>query len=589
VGPLLLAGFFAGLATWSWDKWADVHVDFGNELYAAWRVSEGDTLYLDLAYRHGPLPHTLNALWFTLFGVSIRTLVLCNLALLVVMAALTWSIFRRACGSWVATAVTAVLLGVFSFSQYVGIGNFNFVTPYHHHQSHGLLLTLLMIAAFGRAFDQRGPSSHGLAGLCLGGVFLTKAELFVPAAGAAAVGFLLQPPSRRASLAFVGGAAALPVGFWLWLLASAPAALAVEGVLGNWAWLGGGVIEDPYYVAGMGLDDPAGNLRGAAVAFTCLAGFAAAALLLDRWLAPRARGAAAGVGAALVAAAALQLWPGEVAWFPLARGLPLAASLVAAGLLVHAWRVRSEAGVLAQWGPLCLFAVAAVGLLGKMLLLARFEHYGFALAMPATHLAVAALLDLLPRWLAPGTGGIARGLAAGAVLVFVVSSLERSNEIYRRKDFALGTGADRILGASPYASRRPELMGQALERLEALVPERGTLLVLPEGSIFNYLLRKKNPTRHQLYLPVEMDAFGEDEMLRDLAAHPPDVVALVHRRWQSFGVGPFGEDDRNGRALVAWLDENYRRVARLGAEPFTGDRFGVVILRRAEGAGKGAS
>ena len=107
-GPLLLAVFFAALATWSWEKWADVHIDFGAELYTAWRLAEGDALYRDIAYRQGPLPHYLNALWFTLFGVSIRVLALCNLALLAGICVLSWTIFRRGCGAWVATA--AILL-----------------------------------------------------------------------------------------------------------------------------------------------------------------------------------------------------------------------------------------------------------------------------------------------------------------------------------------------------------------------------------------------------------------------------------------------------------------------------------------------
>ncbi|MDJ0850154.1 MAG: hypothetical protein QNK04_17415 [Myxococcota bacterium] len=62
--------FFAALSAGSWEKWADVHIDFGAELYAAWRLAEGEALYRNIAYRHGPLPHHLNALWFTLFGVS---------------------------------------------------------------------------------------------------------------------------------------------------------------------------------------------------------------------------------------------------------------------------------------------------------------------------------------------------------------------------------------------------------------------------------------------------------------------------------------------------------------------------------------
>ena len=68
----LLAGAFAVLAAWSWGKWTDVHIDFGNELYIPWRITAGDALYRDIAYRHGPFSHGLNAVFFLLFGVSLR-------------------------------------------------------------------------------------------------------------------------------------------------------------------------------------------------------------------------------------------------------------------------------------------------------------------------------------------------------------------------------------------------------------------------------------------------------------------------------------------------------------------------------------
>ena len=69
-------------------------------------------------------------------------------------------------------------------------------------------------------------------------------------------------------------------------------------------------------------------------------------------------------------------------------------------------------------------------------------------------------------------------------------------------------------------------------------------------------------------------------MLADLRAHPPDFVVLIHRNSAEFGVGPFGTDPRNGRAIMDWVRKHYRRVERVGEEPFQGRGFGTVILRR---------
>jgi hypothetical protein len=586
LGPLAIVLASILLTAWSWQKWADVHIDFGNELYIAWRLAEGDALYADIAQRNGPFSHYLNAVWFRLFGVSIRTLVFCNLAVLAAICAMSWRVFRRACGRFTATATTLVLLGVFAFSQYVGIGNYNYVTPYHHSQTHGLALSLAMLLAFGEALRRAPARWCGVAGAALGCVFLTKAEIFVPAAAAAVLGLaLVMITAQERALPAAGvfaSMAVLPIAaFFLYLGARMPAGLAWQGVLGNWMHLGSEPLADPFYARVAGFDDVRGNLLAMFGAFAGIAVFGALSLGADRLL-PRGRAllpASAAAGAGLFAL--LVARPTLVPWSELARALPVTASLACAGLLAVCARQRGNREGLARWGPLALYALLALALLAKLALRVRFGHYGFVLAMPATLLLVASLLHLLPARLGPGRGALARALVAGVLAAGVVFFLGRSSEFYRRKDFPVGEGADRILAPSPFTSPRPQLIARALERLESLVPAQGTLLVLPEGIGLNYWLRRRNPTRYNLFLPTEIAAFGEEAMLAELRAHPPDVLALVHRRSDEFGVGSFGVDPRNGRRLMAWVERGYRRVARLGAEPFESEGFGVVLLRRA--------
>lgn len=589
LGPLLLAACFAALTAWSWEKWADVTIDFGAELYSAWRISEGDVLYRDIPYRHGPLPHHLNALWFRLFGVSIRTLALCNLALLAVIAALTWDLFRRATSAWVATACTAVLLGVFAFGQYVPIANYNYVTPYQHHQTHGLLLCLGMLTAFGAAWRRSGRSAllcHALAGICLGGVFLTKLEIFVPAAAAAALALLLGAAFGRAERAsalgaFAAGAALLPAAFFAWLALRMPPALALEGVLGNWAYLGGGLFANAFYRSGAGLDAPLANLLALLRAALGVALFGAAVLAVARLAPlPRARVPWLAPALALGVFAVLASWPGLVPWHAAARALPLTSAVVLGVLCVELWRRRGDAGLLARRGPLALYALLSLGLLGKMLLFARIEHYGFALAMPATLLLVAALFELAAWARGPRRAALARACVAGCVAGGVFFWWTQSDAFYRRKDFAVGQGADRVLSFNPHTSPRPQRVAAALARLQQLMPPRASLVVFPEGASLNYWLRKVNPSGYLLFLPTELEAFGEADMLARLEASPPDFAALVQRPSAEFGTGPFGVDPRNGRRLREWVDRHYERVARIGPEPFRQEGFGIVILHR---------
>src|SRR5262245_19376343 len=67
----LIAVAFVFFAWRSWRTWPDLLIDFGNELYVPWRITEGEHLYRDIAFTMGPLSQYFHALLFRLFGVSL--------------------------------------------------------------------------------------------------------------------------------------------------------------------------------------------------------------------------------------------------------------------------------------------------------------------------------------------------------------------------------------------------------------------------------------------------------------------------------------------------------------------------------------
>jgi hypothetical protein len=596
LGPLSIAAAFALLAGWSWGKWTDVQIDFGLELYIPWQLSQGKALYRDIAYRNGPLSPYLNALWFHLFGVSLKTLVYCNLAILAAICAMTHQLLRRSCDRLTAAVGCLVLLGVFGFSQYVGIANYNYATPYQHAETHGLALGIAMIAAISRYLETERTSWLALAGVSLGLVSATKAELLAATAAACGLGFVFalacKPGSARSwpRLASVFALACLlPVAAFLVFLAlQMPVATAAKGVLGNWWYLGAEIAGDPFYRSVSGLDDAPGNLRLALRMFAGVVGFAALGLaaeaLLRRAPGPRAAWSAA-VG--VVVFLAMTLVPAAIPWMEVARALPLTSLVAALALVGFCLRRRSERESWVRWAPLALWAVFSLFLLGKMILHARFFHYGFVLAMPATLLLVACLVHAGPASVRARLGGAGalRIVSLAAIASGVLFLLRWSDAIYARKDFAVGRGSDAIVVESPAHEPRGRVVSAALNELEAIMPPEATLLALPEGAGLNYWLRRTNPSRYNLFLPVEIEAFGGEEvMLEDLRAHPPDFIALVQRENKEFGVGPFGVDPRNGRGIMDWVARSYRRLDRIGAEPFQGRGFGIAILRREGGA-----
>ena len=209
-----LIAVFAWAASWSWRKWPDVLVDFGQQLYIPWRLASGQHLHTDIAFLHGPFSQLFNAAWFKLFGPSLTVLVVLNLAILAVLTATICALVERATDRFTAAATGIVLLLVFAFAEYTGTGNYNYVTPYVHEATHGVALVSLMILLFSAYLARPARATIVGAGLCLGFALLTKVDIAIAAMVVALVGLAaiwilrgaLRASPWRAALAFAGAA-----------------------------------------------------------------------------------------------------------------------------------------------------------------------------------------------------------------------------------------------------------------------------------------------------------------------------------------------------------------------------------------------
>jgi hypothetical protein len=279
------------------------------------------------------------------------------------------------------------------------------------------------------------------------------------------------------------------------------------------------------------------------------------------------------VGAALTVAALL-LFRSQIRWLELARPLPL--FMLGLGMWRVAPLLRSQAKPAERAAaigelPLILFAGA---LLAKLGLHARVFHYGFALAMPACLLAAVTLLAWIPAALdARGrTGFVFRAGAAAILLVVVVAHLERTANFLANRQAPLGAGVDLIRG-DPL---RADILAAALSEIDQVVAPGGTLLVLPEGIVLNYLARRRTPTKYIAYTPFDEIIWGEESMLAALLENPPDAVLLVHRKTAEYGAPFLGRD--YGRPLANWVKSRYRIAQRWGDPPLRpGTRFGAEL------------
>jgi len=583
---------FLALTAWSWRQWPDPLIDFGRELYVPWQLTTGKVLYRDIASLFGPVSPYINALWFTLFGTSLTTLIVCNLAILAATIAGLHYLVASACDRFTATAATMVTLMVFGFSQYVEVGNYNFIAPYSHEATHSIALAVAVIASLSHGIRVNRRWPFAVAGLAFGLLLLTKVETSVAMVVAVGTGFggclMLGAEARRTvkhGLALFLGILALPpflfVLYFSWYF---PIPTAVRMIGSSWTIaLTTDVVRNDFYIRGMGLDDPINNSLMMLKMFVGFLMFVALAGAADRfgptsW--PASRWVAVGLRAARLGVLVLGFV--YVPWFEFPRALPLIAVSAFVALVWLFVKRRHDREAAGQILPLLMWSSFAVVLLAKMFLYSRVYHYAFYLALPARILVIIVLAWLLPELL---KGDGARGLTFRAIVQLVLASgvaahLAISNGVYRSKNLSVGSGADRFLAFDSAERWHGASVREAVSRIERSMPKDATIAVVPEGVMINYLTRRENPTPFVTLMPPEILAFGEHNIREAMEQSPPDYVLRVFRAVSEYGVPNFGTDSRYGREIMEWVSSRYETIDVIGGRGLRESPQGIEILRR---------
>ncbi len=591
VRPLLWV-VAVGLAAWllkvSWMRWLDPQIDFGREIYTAWRIREGDLLVRDLNRLYGPLSDYWNATLFLCFGTSLRTLVWANL---LVYAGIVWvlhSLLRRAFGFFPAAAATLAGIAVFGFGHYVGIGNYNYAAPYGHAATHGMLLLLLLLAWLARDFAGRSRWHGWLDGLLFGLICLTKTEYVL------AGGLLLAAEGTRVAYArgwpaagrwvahcALAGALVMLLTWALFCPALGPADAAKAAWMAILVLGQSGAVNNIFQANAMGTDHWADNLKnlGAALGGTLLALGAVVALaralaaLVPRparpWLLP-----------VLLAGGAVAGW--YVPWLEAGRAFP-GLLLVALGWL--AWdghrRRTPQHYISARWWLGVLLVLAAGGMLARMALNPRLYHYGFFQAMLAGVVAIAFLLRTVPALAGPQR--VARLAVFGTLLAaFAVGAgqlVGKSGQIYAYINQSVGEGGDQFFVFNQNVNPTGFAMWQTADFLRKQFPQDRSVLVLPEGVMINYWLRRTTPLHVTDPIPPVYAVEGPRALER-LVKNPPAEVVLISRNTLEFGVPSFGYDAASGKPMLDWILARYSQAGTMGGSPLDYRTFGVRIFRR---------
>src|SRR5262249_17935321 len=152
------------------------------------------------------------------------------------------------------------------------------------------------------------------------------------------------------------------------------------------------------------------------------------------------------------------------------------------------------------------------------------------------------------------------------------------------KTVPIGADRDLIYGFSAsaaYASWQAMATQEMIERIQQAPP--GTLLVMPDGPMLNYLTRRESPVPYVAFVPPEALAFGAQAMTRALETHPADLLVLAHRDMTEFGAPTFDTEPLLGRQIIDWVRRHYVSVVTIGRDPLNPTRSGLELLSRAQG------
>jgi hypothetical protein len=436
------------------------------------------------------------------------------------------------------------------------------------------MIALLVSSAKGDA--SVAPTRIAIAGIFLGLVFLTKAEVFLAAIVTALIGLALSLWIIRAkskqiliTIAVFFVSAIVPVMIAFLLLAHASsAATALHGLAGSWPWVGDQrLMQLPYFRVLLGVDDLPHNLLTLAIWSAVYAVVIAIAWAINRL--PRDRAFIVSIIASIALCVLTLSVSSWIHWQNFLRPLPLAMLVAFIWLLRSLWRCQSELPVRRAILLRVLLTLFGGLMLAKMALNASLLHYGFGLAMPALIVFVVAMVSWLPRVVGAPLRSLSIALLVAMLFVHAHFTWQNSQQMI----VPVGTGGDTF-----FADGRGGALDVLLDDLKG-VPSDTTLTMMPEGLIANYLSRRVNPSPYSQFTPPNLIMYGEAKMLDSLKAHPPDYIGLVHIKNVEYAAPFFGKD--YALDIAAWVRQNYHEVHLIGQMPFEeSTAFGIRLMQK---------
>jgi hypothetical protein len=543
---------FATLYLWhSWDKWLHPITDSGRDLYIPEHLLAGKKLYRDILYEYPPLAPYLLAALVAVWGSSLTTYTWLGIVTAALVAWALYDVVRSTASRWGAVIAVFYFVGL-HLTNKTAFGS-NFIFPYSHAVVLGLLFLLWGVTFLMRFIAQGGPDRDFwiavtfalLAAWSRLEFAATVAALFLTAF---ALRWVRQPTIRRRTAAMF--AAASGAAFVSFLVARA--------CFTNGAHAGTDWLRDNILFAGLfrspaarlfhrhvdGTDFPLANALTALEGFALLAGTVILIRVTTQsWSARRTLPAIAAGFLLLVVVDALSDLKFFNAW---TFALPTAVITL---LIPSSRRLLQERLGEDDMTVFILLLVLAAASAPRIALRMAPVWYGFALFVPVYPLLAFVLFRVLPRLrVIPAAAGLVWSAIAVIIVVRDLPAQFAVDDLYR---YPIDSSRGRFYD---YDGRRANSIARFLDYARSH-PIR-SLVVVPDGCTINYFSRIDTSIRYLAFVPDHIDSpLAEAEIVRELAANPPDRILANATSMSDFGYGLFGSS--YGRTIARWITANY--------------------------------
>ncbi|MBN1470140.1 MAG: glycosyltransferase family 39 protein [Syntrophaceae bacterium] len=588
IGPSILVVIGSYMLHLSWFKWPDLLIDYGRELYVPWQITQGKILYADIHHLYGPLAHYFNALLFQIFGAGLSTLAYFNIVVTILITAMIYTLIKSSFGDLIATTAGICFLVIFACSQYVGISNYNFVCPYSHEVTYGILLFFLALTLLRKYLVNQKIIYASLIGLITGLIFLTKVEIFIAGFISILAGLIFifrqsKPLHFKKHLFHFIFFALLPViAFFIYFSLHMPVTEAFNVIIASYKNIFiGELTHNIYYLRMSGFNNPAQNVTLMLVkTFNYLLFFVFVGVIAYSFTRFSKKhfgyGAVVILWALIILFVFFLLFP--INWLDIARPFPVLTLLLLAYLIIDLIRKRKDKIFIAQHLPFIVFVLFSLLLLMKIILRVRFYHYGFALAMPATLAMLVLFLYYIPlffsRW---GNKNVVISFSGLFILLTLLFYLDFTKNVYDMKNYPVAQGRDRFLTYDDNFFNYGPVLTKTLEFIDKSMSLQDTFIVIPDGIMLNYLSRRNNPSRYFEFTPNFVEATGEENIINDISRNRPSFIILTKKNTSEHGAQYFGAD--YARNIYSWITDNYDKVISIGDDTLTGNDFGIAIMK----------